>query len=164
MKKKLLIITMVLSLFLITGCGSKSSSGGGILNSKKTMTCTKETVDEDGYKTTETMEVTYNSSKVLKVKSTNISETDPSFIEMQLNFGNAFAEKFSEINGIEVNYSRVDDNKLKLTMEVEYGKINPEQIKSVLGDLYSEEDSFYDKSDYTIEDFKAENLDGYTCE
>lgn len=164
MKKKLLIMTIVLSLFLVTGCGSKSSNGGGILNSKKTMTCTKETVDEDGYKTTETMKVTYNSSKVLKVKSTNISETDPSFLEFQLNFGSAFVEKFSEIDGIEASYSKVDDNKIKLTMEVEYGKINPEQIKSVLGDLYSEEDSFYDKSDYTIEDFKAENLDGYTCD
>lgn len=164
MKNKLLIMTMLFSLILITGCGSNSSNSGGILDSKKTMTCTKETVDEDGYKTTETMEVTYNSSKVLKVKSTNISETDPSFIEFQLNFGNAFAEKFSEIDGIDASYSKVDDNKIKMTMEVEYGKIKPEQIKSVLGDLYSEEDSFYDKSDYTIENFKAENLNGYTCE
>ena len=164
MKKKLLIMTMLLSLFMVTGCGSNSNSNNEIINSKQTMTCTKEMIDEDGYKTIETFNITYNSTKVLKVKSTSLSETDPSFIEFQLKFGNAFAEKFSEIDGIEVSYNKVDDNKIKLTMEVEYEKINPEQIKNILGDLYSEEDSFYDKNDYTIDDFKSENLDGYTCE
>lgn len=162
MKKKLLIIAMLFSVLLITGCGT-TNTGTGVLNSKKTMVCTKETVDEDGYKTTETMEVTYNSSKVLKVKSTSISETDPSFVELQLSFGNAFAEKFSEIDGLDASYSKVDNNKIKMIIEVDYGKIKPEQIKKALGDLYSEEDSFYNKTNYTIEDFKSENLDGYTC-
>lgn len=162
MKKKLLIIAMLFSLLLITGCGT-TNTGTRVLNSKKTMVCTKEVVDEDGYKTTETMEVIYNTSKVLKVKSTNISETDPSFVELQLSLGNAFAQKFSEIDGLDASYSKVDNNKIRMIIEVDYGKINPEQIKKALGDLYSEEDSFYNKTNYTIEDFKSENLDGYTC-
>ena len=164
MHKKVLIITIVFLVLVVTGCDTKSNIGSKILNSKKNMTCTKEITDEDGYTSTETIEITYNDSKVLKAKSTEITETDPNYIEIQLGFGKAFAEAFNEIDGIEVNYSKVDDNKIKLTMEIEYEKIKPEQIKDVLGDLYSEEDSFYKKSDYTIEEFKTENLNDYICE
>ena len=69
MKKKLLFgLFVVLLCFVLVGCGKSEnggSSGGGLLNPNKTMTCTKEEVDEDGYKTTETVDVTYNSKKVL---------------------------------------------------------------------------------------------------
>ena len=164
MKNKLLVIALLLSLLLVTGCGSKSSGGGGLFNSNKTMTCTKESTDDEGYKVTDTMKVTYNSSKVLKVETTNISETDPTYIDLALSFGQLFAASFNEIDGIDVSYTKEGDNKLKVTTAVEYGKINLEQIKNVLGDLYSEEDSLYGKKDYTIDDFKAENLEGYTCE
>ena len=151
MKNKLLIITMLLSMFLITGCGSQK------------MTCTKETTDSDNYKTTEKMEITYDSEKVLKVKSTNISETDPSYVELQLSFGKLFIEKFNELDGIKSSIEKVGDNKVQMMMEVEYAKISLDKIKDVLGDSYSEDDGIYTKKTYTIDEFKKENLDGYTC-
>ena len=170
MNKKVLLSLLILfsCSFLLTGCGSNSDSNStksnGVLNLKKTMTCTKEEVDDDGLKTTDTMKITYNSKKVLKIKSTSISESEPEYIDMQLNFGNAFAEKFSELDGIDVKYEKTDNNEIKLTMNVDYNKINPEQIKEKLGDSYDETSgNIYSSTNYTIDKFKEENLDGYTC-
>ena len=66
MKKILLGISLLLGVILLTGCGSDvtgSNNSGGLFSSTKTVTCTHEEVDEDGYKTTEEMVVTYDSSK-----------------------------------------------------------------------------------------------------
>ena len=127
------------------------------------MNCTKESVDEDGYKTSETMNITYNSTKVLRVRSTNISETDPAYIDFGLSIVSGLATKLSELEGMNVEYTKEGDNKLKMVMDVDFTKIDPAQIKEVFGELYNEEDSFYNKKDYSIEQFKKENLSGYTC-
>ncbi len=162
MKKIILVITLVLSIFLITGCGAKSGNGGGIFNPNKNMTCTKESVDEDGYKTTETMDITYNSNRVLRVKSTNISETDPTYIDFAYSFGSAIAAKFNEIEGMTFEYVKEGDNKLKMVMDVDFEKINPDQMKELLGDSF-DENSFYSRKNVNIEEFKKENLSEYTC-
>ena len=171
MKKKIFaLLFAILLCVVLVGCGNSnnkengsSNSGGGLFNSNKTMTCTKETVDDDGYKTNETVKITYNSSKVISVNTTNISETDPEYIDLAYGFGVAFASKFSELDGIKVKYTKVDDNKLKMTMDIEYDKINPEQIKEALGDAYNEEESMYAKKEYTIDDLKKDSLKDYDC-
>ena len=155
MKKSFLIIAVVISVILMSGCD--------VFGSNKTMTCTKDSTDEDGFKVTDTMKITYNSDKVLKVNNTNISETDPEYLDMQLAFGSSFAESFNEISGIDVSYTKTDDGKLKMEMNVDFEKIDIDEIKNTLGELYSEDDSFYSKESYTIDEFKNENLEGYSC-
>lgn len=166
MNKKVLLSILVLfsCSFLLTGCGSNSNKNNNILSKKKTMTCTKEELDEDGLKTTDTMEITYNSKKVLKIKNINISESDPEYIDIQLNIGNAFAEKLSELDGIDAKYEKTDNNEIKLTMNIDYNKINPEQIKETLDNSDDETNSIYSFTNYTIDEFKKELLDGYTCD
>lgn len=160
MKKTLVILLMSCFLLVIYGCDSNK---GNVFDSKNTMTCVKESVDDEGYKTTDTMEIIYNSNKVLKVTDTNISETDTEYIDLQLGFGQLFVETFNSIDGMEASYSKVDNNKIKLVMSVDFEKLDPEKVKNSLGDSYNEDDSFYSKNNYTIDDFKKENLDGYTC-
>lgn len=166
MKKRLILLSAVLFMgLLLTGCGSQSdgSSKGGIFGNSGTKTCTKTSVDEDGYNTTDTMVITYKKDKVTVVEDTNISETDPDYIDFSLNFGTAFAEKLSEVNGFDVKYSKEGNNKIKMYMKVDFNKIDVNDIKDKLGDLYSEDDAFYSKNDITIDDFINENLSDYTC-
>lgn len=173
MKKVLLTITIILSVFLITGCGIKSgnggksggNSGGSILNPTKTMTCTKEETDENGKKTSEKMIITYNSTKVLKVNNTQIIDTDPNYMELTLKVGKGVAEEMSKVDGITLSYEAEGTDKVKVTTEVEFEKVNLDQLKEVLGGLYDENntESIYGDKDYTIEKFKKENLEGYTC-
>ena len=92
-------------------------------------------------------------------------ELDSEYIDFTLTFGQAFAEKFNEIEGISMKYEKDTAKTIKLTMSVDYDKINPEQIKTVLGDSYDEEDAIiYNSKDLTFEEFKKDNLEGYTCD
>ena len=166
MKKKLLAIVLFILVLFSVGCGKTSNNGkskNGILNSKKTMTCYKETV-EDGIKTSETAVITYTSKEVLSVKSTSVSSLDPTYAELQATILDAYIKELDGLDGISASFARDESNQTTMVLDVEFKKINPEQIKEKLGDLYSEEDSYLFKTDYTIEEFKAENLEGYTCD
>ena len=111
------------------------------------------------------MIVTYNSKKVLKVNNTQIIETDAQYRDFVLGVGKTIAEKMSTVDGIEVTYEGVETDKVKMEMDVEFEKVNVEQLKEVLGEVYDEDeaDSFYGNKEYTIEKFKEENLQGYDC-
>ena len=160
MKKVYLLL--ILSLLLFTGC-MKGSNGGSILNPNKTLTCTKEETTEEGYKQNEKIEVVYNSKKVVETNVTSIMETDPTYVDFAMQVSNVFAETLSEVEGITASYTKESDNQIKMVMKIEYDKLDPDQIKETLGDLYNEED-YYSERDYTIEEFKNKYLEEYECE
>lgn len=173
MKRKYLfnLLSILLLVLVVTGCNGESSNSNGDSSEndlslmKKTMACTKEEIDEDGYKTNETVVITYNKTKVLKVKSTNITETDPEFIDFTLGFTRIFIEKFNEVEGIDAVYKKVDDNKLQLNMEIDYNRIDLEQMEKVLSELGdADEKSFYSSKDVTIEQFQEDYLEDYNCD
>lgn len=157
MKKKLFIVVFI-SLFLIAGCGNNEN----ILSSEKTLTCTNTTIDEDGYKTDDEMKVTYKDDKVVKVVETNISETDPDILDFTYSTTSALAETFNKVDGMNIVYTKEDDNKIKFVLSVDYSKLNVDTIKETFGEIY-DENSFYNNKDITIEEFKKENLKDYTC-
>ena len=161
-KYALMMLSILFALVLITGCGNKNENGtnDGVL---KTKTCTKTTINDDGYSTTDTMIISYKNDKVMIVEDTNISETSPQFIDMSLSIAKALTDKLNEINGFTVECSKEDSNKIKAYMKVDFDKIDINNLKEKLGDLYSEDKSFYTKKDITINDFINTNLSGYTC-
>lgn len=159
MKKLSKLVIAFVFIFLITGCGKENIG----LSKEKTITCTKTTTDEDGYKTEDKMEITYKDSKITKVKDTNVSETDPEMIDFTYTLMTGFAETFNKINGLNVTYTKEGNNKIKFVMNVDYSNLNVESIKENLGELYNEEESFYGDSDITIDEFKEKYLQEYTC-
>ena len=159
MKKLSKLVIAFVFIFLITGCGKENVS----LSKEKSITCTKTTTDEDGYKTEDKMEITYKDSKITKVKDTNVTETDPEMIDFTYTLMTGFAETFNKINGLNVTYTKEDNNKIKFVMNVDYSNLNVESIKENLGELYNEEESFYGDSDITIDEFKEKYLKEYTC-
>ena len=146
---------------------TKTSSKNNIINKilgEKTLTCSKTETDEDGYETIDDMVITYKNNKVTKVKETNTSKMDSSYIELTLSFGIVFAEAFNTIDGLNVEYSKISDDTLQFVMEVDYSKINADNIKEVLGDLYDDsQDTIYMANNLSLDKFKKDNLDGYTC-
>ena len=91
-------------------------------------------------------------------------ETDPAYIDFSLAIGNGLAKALNQVKGIKMVYEKIENNKIKFVLEVDYEKIDLEEIKNALGDLYSEEDNLYASKDFTIDDFRGKNLQGYTCE
>ena len=167
-KKVLLCLLMGILSITLVGCGDSSGTDTLInnpLSSTKEITCTRESKDEDGYKTTDTMLITTKGKKKKKVTSTSVTETDPEYVDFTVSFGEAFAETFNKIEGMEMSYTKEGTNSVKMTLSVDYEKLDPTQIKDTLGELYDEDDSsLYNSKDLSFEEFEKESLEGYTCD
>ena len=118
--KKILIVTFsVLSCILLVGCTNTKSG---------TLNCTKTSTDEDGYKTEEILKATYENNKVVKVEETSIEETDPNFINFSYAILSRIFEKLKNVDGINVDYSKIDNNKIKSVMKIDYSKFKIESL------------------------------------
>lgn len=153
--KKSFILISVLSLLLI-GCTPSSKKG--------TLNCTKTEYDTDGYKITETIVVNYKNNKVTTIEQTNLSEMDSAYIDFSLSFGQNFAKALNEIEGLNAEYSKFNNNTLKFTINIDYNKIDINDVKNVFGDSFDEtQEAMYTK-DVSLSDFKENILNDYTCE
>jgi hypothetical protein len=169
--KKILasLLAVAICLSLITGCGSTNNNNntGSSKNSGK-LSCNKVETDDDGYKTTDELIVTYKDDKVIKVEDTNIAETDSDYIDFTLSFGQLFAQAFNQIDGMQVEYSKVDDDKIKYVMSVDYTILDVEALNDLISDMdtssESTNDLFYSQKDISINDFRSNYLNEYTCE
>ena len=161
MKKKMLI-GIIFCLILLTGCGTTESNSSQDI-STGTLNCTKTEYD-DGYKITDTMVVKYKNNIVTSISETNIAEMNPDYIDMALSFGNLFAEKLSEIDGINVKYTKTDDKTLQFTIDVDYSKVELDKIKQTLGDAFDEKQASMYTKNVSLNTFKNDILSDYTCE
>lgn len=149
--KKIAIVSVLILVLLITGCEGKT----------KTLTCTKESV-EDNLKTSEEMLVSYKNNKVFKITQTTIEEMDPDLIDTTISFGENFASTLNQVDGFEVNYSKESNNSVKYQITMDYSKMDMNKLKELFGDDWNEED-YIKAKDQDIEEFKKERLEGYTC-
>lgn len=149
--KKIAIVSVLILVLLITGCEGKI----------KTLTCTKESV-EDNLKTSEEMLVSYKNNKVFKITQTTIEEMDPDLIDTTISFGENFASTLNQVDGFEVNYSKESNNSVKYQITMDYSKMDMNKLKELFGDDWNEED-YIKAKDQDIEEFKKELLEGYTC-
>ena len=127
-----------------------------------TLNCTKTETDDDGYKTTETIVVTSKNDKVSKVEQTSIQEMEADLVDSTISFGETFSSAFNEIDGMDMKYSKESETSIKLTMSVDFAKLDMDKLKEAFGNDLTD-DSFYSSKDMTVEEFKKENLEGYTC-
>lgn len=149
--KKIVIVSVLILVLLITGCEGKI----------KTLTCTKESV-EDNLKTSEEMLVSYKNNKVFKITQTTIEEMDPDLIDTTISFGENFASTLNQVDGFEVNYSKESNNSVKYQITMDYSKMDMNKLKELFGDDWNEED-YIKAKDQDIEEFKKERLEGYSC-
>lgn len=152
---KKVISLCLLSLVLLTGCNNTLTNSG-------TLNCSK-TYTEDGDNVSEEMIVNYKNDMVTSVENITTTElSDATYIDMALSFGQTFADGFSTYDGIEMAYEKVNDNTIKLTVKVDYEKIDVNALKDAFGENL-EDDAFYLNTNITLEDYKTEYLQDYTC-
>ena len=163
MKKILSIAIITLACLSLVACGNNSSTAK---NSKRgTLTCSKTEYDEDGYETKEVMVVNYNNNKVTTIEDTSTIKIDSSSMSFSLTIGQALAEGLSKADGIEMTYTKIDDETVQSVLKVDYSKVNKENLKEVLGDLYDDsEETIYTTNKVTLDEFKADMLSDFTCE
>lgn len=163
MKKKLILVAFI-GLFLLAGCGVDETKTNQGTSNGGTLSCTKIEYDEDGYKITDTMVVKYKKNIVTNISETNVSEMDTNIIDISLSFGNLFAEALNKIDGINIKYTKLDENQLQFTIDVDYSKVELEQVKEAFGDAYDDSQATMYTKNVTLDTFKADILSDYTCE
>lgn len=151
MKKYVILMCAIGVMLFTTGC-----------EKTKTLNCTKTETDDEGYKTTETIVVTSKNDKVSKVEQTSIQEMEADLVDSTISFGETFSSAFNEIDGMDMKYSKESETSIKLTMNVDFAKLDMDKLKEAFGSDLTDE-SFYSAKDMTVEEFKKENLEGYTC-
>lgn len=136
MKKKYLLLILI-SLFLVTGCG------------KKVYTCEKNLLDYNGRKIDREVQLTYDNKKItkevitLKYKTNNTQEQKAS-LENQYS-------SYASQKGIQYRFEDTSDG-FNFILEIDMKKVNKE--------LKEELELYTDKADITISNLKA---DGYVC-
>ena len=161
------IAVLLISTLLLTGCGKDKETNddkgkNDVKENTGMITCTKSETDEDNFKTNLTTVVNYKKGIVTKIEQTSIQEVDESMIELTLLVGNGIAEKLNSVNGVSSSFVKDGNNSIKSVMTIDYEKINVEDLKTALGNSFSEDD-FYSSKDLTLEEFKTKNLSGYEC-
>lgn len=161
MKKISIYLLLVLSLFIMTGCAKEENGGSNATTKNKILTCTREEVDENGYTSSEKLEIEYN-SKVVKTTSTLTQEVLAGYADLAISAVESFEDSVNKLKGISVNYTAVDENHYQVVFKVEFDKVDLDELEDAFGQYYDEE-AYYNKKEYTIDEFKEEYLDGYEC-
>lgn len=165
MKKFFMCFLIVGVVFFSTACG-KDDAGDGKKDSKyETLTCTKSETDESGMKTETTAVVKYNSSdkKVTTLDQTVTTEVNASIADLTVSLSKAVADEFSKIDGISMTITKENDTTIKSVTKIDYTKINVENMKETLGDMFDEDNDMFSSADVTIDSLKSTALEGYTC-
>lgn len=149
MKKGAIILFAIIALS-ITGCGSE-----------KTLTCTKETTQNNLTSKNE-ITVFYKKDKILKISQQSIVEIEEQLIDQTMEFNQEFLDNFKDINGFEINFSKEGKNTIKSTVVIDYTKIDENQLKDKFGDDF-DASQLINIKDKNIEDYKKEELEGFTC-
>ncbi len=158
MRKYFIFMLVAGFMVLTTGCNKETPK-----DTPKALTCSKVETSEDGYKTTDTIKVNSKDNKVTKVEETTITEMNPEMVEMTVSLGESFISTFNDINGFNASYVKESENSVKYTLSIDYEKLNIDELKEKFGEDF-DNNSFYTSKDITVEEFKTQNLEGYTCE
>lgn len=137
-------------------------------NSKNSLVCTKTEMDEDGFETKTTMTINYKNNKITKIKQEDLQTLDEESIDLVYGFGYLFMTAFSQIDGIDATSEKVDNITIKSTIEIDYTKLDFDTLQKTIEEMNSEggetDQSILSASkEISIDDFKNEYLEGYTC-
>lgn len=139
-----------------------------IKKGSNTLVCTKSEVDEDGFETKTTLTINHKNNKVTKVKQEDLQILDEESVDFVYGFGSIFATAFSTIKGINAVYEKVDNTSIKSIMEIDYTKLDYDELKKTIEEMNSEggetdQSILSTTKEISIDDFKKEYLEGYSC-
>ena len=170
MKKILIGILISFIILFSTGCNNNTNNKN--VNKVKddnsgTLVCTKSETDEDNMTTEDTIKIQYKNNIVKSVESSTIIQTLPEYLDMTISLSQALIEKFNEVNGLNYKVSKKDDSHIETTISVDYNKIDVDKLNELLSTDDEEENNTFINSiknkNLTLDEYKTQNLDGYSC-
>lgn len=147
MKKSLFLLISIP--LLICGCNKDNNI----------LKCTKAKTDENGVKTTENYIIHTKDNMVKTVEHETIQDVGKDAQELTYQMSKTVLEdSLNKINGMNISVEKKGSDKIVVTTIMDYDALDVEALKELNGD-----DAKEIKTEITIEEFKKENLDGFTC-
>ena len=169
---KKILIGILISFMILFSTGCNNNTNNKYVNKVKddnsgTLVCTKSETDEDNMTTEDTIKIQYKNNIVKSVESSTIIQTLPEYLDMTISLSQALIEKFNEVNGLNYKVSKKDDSHIETTISVDYNKIDVDKLNELLSTDDEEENNTFINSiknkNLTLDEYKTQNLDGYSC-
>lgn len=154
MKKKFLLITLLIMVFAVTGCGSKNNSNNNNNNSKNNdsvMTCTAKGELQEGITSDSTYKVTYNGENVKSVETLEKITVDDEEVLKYLE--EKVRDTYSLFDDIKhYDYTvKVKDNTLVSTTSIDYEKIDIDKLFAIDSSI----ENLFEDGKLKIDDLKS---------
>ncbi len=159
MKKYVVVFMMAMALF-VTGCGNEKTdkpSEQGDQNTPKesVLTCTPKDTDSN-----EVLKVTHRGDKVLTITSSESMEEDKETIDATYDLLKNAYDELNKIDGFQIDITKESDTSLKMTMTIDYEKLDTKALEDQMG---ADAADFAAGKDLSIKEFQEQVLDDYTC-
>ena len=132
-----LIASIAILIWAVTGMNTDIFD---FISKEKTTTCTRQYIDtETGNEITDIMKITYKKD-VLNVENINTTiYKDATTAEMSYQFSKLFLGIFNGIDGMNVSYTKNNENTVSYTLTIDYQQLDEEQLKTLSEDeLYKD--------------------------
>lgn len=134
----------------------------------KLLKCTKSEKDDDNYESDKALTITYKNNKLETYEDETISNTNPNSIDFVVEFSNALAKLFSELDGIQMEVTKFSDNSYKTYTKIVYNELNMEQLSKLSENDESAkniaESDIFKKTGVKMDEYKKElEQEGYSC-
>ena len=140
-----------------------SNSKSSWLKGEKTTTCTKNINDNDTGSVTESTYKIISKKDIVTLFSNEelVRYNSTSSVKITKNLISSLILSFNNIEGIEAEFTDIDDYSYKTTIKVDYTKLDFEKIKTIYDNSINENTNIY-KNNITINDF-IDSLKDYNC-
>lgn len=140
--------------------GTVNETKGSIFKGEKTITCSKETTDEDGTNTKEKQIFITKNDIIRKVEQNQIITYSDDSGSIAYGFLKLFVDELDQIDGFETSISEYQNNSFTYTMKLNYDELNINKLKELFGDNFDEKTY---NNNLKFSDYQKNNLEGYTC-
>lgn len=162
MKKIIILIIAASFVLILTACGTaKTTKDTGIT---KTIDCTLNETGEDGLTVDYSIDYSFKGDTISKIESSSIIEVDPKMLEATLEGSEEIIKNMALYDGFTYDLTKEDDSHIKGEIEIDYSKINVEDLKKEYGDDYVKKDMYLNYAGMSFDTIKDSMVKaGYTC-
>lgn len=164
MKKIYLLLMIVTFAFILSGCSNNNSTEDTDTGKIKTLTCTINSTDENDYNTDYSITYTFKNGIIKNLESTAVMETDPDQIDYIISSTKTVVDQIGSYDGFTYQITKEDNSHIRCQVQIDYTKINAEDLTEQYGEDYVTSDSYLKYSLMTMEAIEEGMTgDGYTC-
>ena len=162
MKKIIILFTAIIFALTLSACDKQEETKDTLIT--KTLNCTLNEVGEDNLSVDYSIEYSFKGEAISKIESTSIIEVDPEVLEATIKGSEEIIKNMALYDGFSYNLTKEDNSHIKGEIEIDYSKIDVEDLRSKYGNDYIENDMYLNYVGMPFDTIKDSMITaGYDC-